>query len=203
MHIVLLANSKTIEAFSNSYPNLNITASHTWEDLKTNHADAIFNLLDDAPLKDYTTITIPVFINSVSKTLSEFNHPKNVVRINGWNGFFENKTWELSGLISEKHLVVIEALNKKFIVLPDEPGFVAPRVIAMIINEAYFAKDEGVSTELEIDMAMKLGTNYPKGPFEWKNEIGITNIFSLLSVLKIKDKRYQPSSLLVKEAIQS
>jgi len=139
----------------------------------------------------------------VSKTLSEFNHPKNVVRINGWNGFFENKTWELSGLISEKHLVVIEALNKKFIVLPDEPGFVAPRVIAMIINEAYFAKDEGVSTELEIDMAMKLGTNYPKGPFEWKNEIGITNIFSLLSVLKIKDKRYQPSSLLVKEAIQS
>ncbi len=67
--------------------------------------------------------------------------------------------------------------------LPDEPGFVTPRVISMIINEAYFAFAEGVSTPEEIDTAMKLGTNYPYGPIEWGNRIGLQNVVRLLKKL--------------------
>ncbi len=48
----------------------------------------------------------------------------------------------------------------------------------MIVNEAFFAFGEKISTIEEIDMAMKLGTNYPNGPFEWAEKIGIENIFN-------------------------
>jgi 3-hydroxyacyl-CoA dehydrogenase len=43
----------------------------------------------------------------------------------------------------------------------------------MIINEAYFALEDNVSTKAETDIAMKLGTNYPYGPFEWGQLIGL------------------------------
>ena len=72
----------------------------------------------------------------------------------------------------------------------------------MIINEAYYAKDEDVSTEKEIDTAMKLGTNYPFGPFEWAQIIGIRNIYTLLKTLSEKDNRYIPSPLLETEAMK-
>ena len=70
----------------------------------------------------------------------------------------------------------------------------------MIINEAYFTLEENVSTKEEIDIAMKLGTNYPYGPFEWSKKIGLKNIADLLKELFITEKRYQPAALLLKEA---
>ena len=44
----------------------------------------------------------------------------------------------------------------------------------MIINEAYFTWEAGTSTKEEIDIAMKLGTGYPYGPFEWGEKIGLS-----------------------------
>jgi 3-hydroxybutyryl-CoA dehydrogenase len=75
---------------------------------------------------------------------------------------------------------------------------VAARVISMIINEAFFTIAEKVSTKDEIDLAIKLGTNYAYGPFEWLNKIGIQNIYQLLEILSINDKRYMVSPLLEK-----
>lgn len=69
----------------------------------------------------------------------------------------------------------------------------------MIINEAYFAVNDEVSSKKEIDTAMKLGTNYPYGPFEWAALIGKNNILELLQKLSLTDTRYQPAELLIKE----
>jgi 3-hydroxybutyryl-CoA dehydrogenase len=77
---------------------------------------------------------------------------------------------------------------------------ITPRIIAMIINEAYFTLEQKVSTKEEIDLAMKLGTGYPLGPFEWSNRIGLTKVYSLLSRLNLMEPRYQPSALLKQEA---
>ena len=169
---------------------------------KDENADAYFNLLDDAGLMKYSNNKKPVFINSVTHTLSENNHTENIIRFNGWKGFMKRDTWELSGKIGDVHDEILNTINKNKISLPDEPGFISPRVIAMIVNEAYFAKQENVSTEDEIDIAMKLGTNYPKGPFEWAKEVGIKNIFTLLKTLSISDKKYTPAALLEFETLQ-
>jgi 3-hydroxybutyryl-CoA dehydrogenase len=47
---------------------------------------------------------------------------------------------------------------------------------------------------------MKLGTNYPYGPFEWSKKIGLKNIAALLSELSLTENRYLPAGLLLKEA---
>ena len=67
----------------------------------------------------------------------------------------------------------------------DEPsGDVALRVISCIVNEAFLSLSEGVATAEDIDRAMKLGANYPKGPFEWADEIGTGRILHTLDSLR-------------------
>jgi 3-hydroxybutyryl-CoA dehydrogenase len=75
----------------------------------------------------------------------------------------------------------------------------------MIINEAYYTVQERTALPEDIDQAMKLGTNYPKGPFEWCREIGINNVYHLLDsmYLDTREERYKICSLLKQEWINS
>jgi 3-hydroxybutyryl-CoA dehydrogenase len=142
-----------------------------------------------------TVLPKPVFINSVSCSLTETND--SFVRINGWATFLKRSIIEASAndTVQNKAEQVLASLNKKIDWVVDIPGFISARVISMIINEAYFALREGVSTKAEIDIAMKLGTNYPYGPFEWSEKI-----YELLTALSKINSRYKPASLLTKEA---
>ena len=164
-------------------------------------AAAFFNLNDSTIYPGYSSIARPVFINAVSTTLKESNAPANVLRINGWTGFLQRPAWEIVGEVDDKVHAVLAQLNKAIMPVADEPGLVSARIIAMIINEAWFAIGDEVSSRKDIDTAMKLGTNYPFGPFEWATVIGPGNILELLNKLTVTDKRYQPAPLLIKEAM--
>lgn len=144
----------------------------------------------------------PAFINEVIKTSSALNYPKNIVRMNGWPGFIQRKTWEVVSNDMKATEKIAMQIDRKIIAVKDEPGLVAARVISMVINEAFFAIEEKISSRQEIDMAMKLGTNYPFGPFEWAEKIGIENIYSLLEALSKNDQRYLPSNELKKEFLE-
>jgi 3-hydroxybutyryl-CoA dehydrogenase len=111
---------------------------------------------------------------------------------------------EAAGTDDMKEIVaeIFSHINRKVEWIPDVTGFVSARVICMIINEAYYALEEKVSTKEEIDTAMKLGTSYPYGPFEWSRKIGVKNIFELLSVLAKTNARYEPAALLKDEALK-
>jgi len=158
-------------------------------------------------LKDYNEINIEIFekkdviINEVSQTLHELNLPENFHRINAWPGFLQRKTWEIVSNTPEKIKDVLAIFNRKIFSVKDEPGFVSARVISMIINEAFYAVGEQISTKEEIDLAMKLGTNYPYGPFEWAEKIGIENIIKLLEKLAEKEERYIPADALLNFSI--
>jgi 3-hydroxybutyryl-CoA dehydrogenase len=162
------------------------------------YTDALaFFIMDENASFDFATTTTPVFINSVTNTLQELNAPKNVLRINGWQGFLQRPVWEIAGIVDDNITTIAENINKKIIAVKDEPGLVAAKIIAMIINEAYFALGDGVSTKEEIDIAMKLGTNYPYGPFEWAKKIGTKNIVTLLQKLSLSHSRYKPAPALL------
>jgi len=165
-------------------------------------ADAFF-VMKENNCFNYTETAKPVFINSVTATLKELNVPDNVLRINGWNGFLQRPVWEISGILDDCNKGVLKKLDKKIHVVNDNPGLVSAKIIAMIINEAYFALGDEVSSKTEIDTAMKLGTNYPYGPFEWAQKIELKNIYLLLQKLSLFDKRYQPAPLLITEATQN
>ena len=76
-------------------------------------------------------------------------------------------------------------------------GFIFPRTIVQIINEAHFALEEKIASKEDINRAMKFGVNYPKGPFEW-SEGKEQYVKILLQELlhKTGDNRYLPSKLL-------
>ncbi len=167
------------------------------------HADAFFYLKDNIIFPDFSAIKKPVFINSVVQTLAHLHTPEYVLRINGWPTFLQRTVWEIAGEVNENIDAVFKTLNIKINVVKDEPGFITARIIAMIINEAYFAVEDEVSSKDEIDIAMKLGTNYPFGPFEWAKLIGTNNILALLQKLSTTDKRYLPAKQLIKEAIEN
>lgn len=141
-----------------------------------------------------------VIINDVLHTPS-VSHPK-LIRVNAWPGFLKNEVLEASGPETADKMAaakIFAGFGKKTEWLPPSPGFVAPRVISMIINEAYLALEEGVSSKNEIDTAMKTGTNYPYGPFEWARKIGLKNIYQLLVRLTDQNKQFQPAALLQQE----
>ena len=77
-------------------------------------------------------------------------------------------------------------------------GFVYPRILAMIINEAWLALEDGLADRDNIDLAMKNGVNYPWGPFEWGEKIGLDKVRTLLDELytATKNERYRTCSLL-------
>ncbi len=118
-------------------------------------------------------------------------------RFNGWNSFYEQAPLEVV-IKNEDDAKALEALGIKYKNVADVSGMLTPRVVSMIINEAYFALSENVSSKTDIDTAMKLGTNYPYGPFEWAEIIGVQKVYALLHNLA-HDKRYLPAPALVKE----
>lgn len=80
----------------------------------------------------------------------------------------------------------------------DSPGLILTRIISQIINEAAFAVGEGVADMATVDVAMKLGVNYPSGPFEWGKQIGYNRIVSVLDNLYefYHEERYRVAPLL-------
>lgn len=173
-----------------------------------NSADAIIDLLFENNAARVDTLCeckdTLVIINSVTDTLRETNAA--FIRIGGWNTFLTSTKIEgccLQEAKKEKAEKVFEQLGKTVEWLPDTPGLVTPRVVSMIINEAYLALQEGVSTPAEIDTAMKLGTAYPYGPIEWGNLIGLQRIVTLLNKLAHAQPRYTPAVLMVQETDRS
>ena len=80
----------------------------------------------------------------------------------------------------------------------DAPGLVVARTIAMLINEAADAVQQGVCNETAADAAMKLGVNYPAGPFEWLARWSAREVVSLLDALDhhYRGERYRASPYL-------
>jgi 3-hydroxybutyryl-CoA dehydrogenase len=79
--------------------------------------------------------------------------------------------------------------------LPDWPGLVVMRTLAMLINEGFEAALQNVGKDSDIDLAMRFGVNYPKGPFEWGREIGLKRVLATLDNVHemTGDPRYRAS----------
>ncbi|HEX5209668.1 MAG TPA: 3-hydroxyacyl-CoA dehydrogenase [Steroidobacteraceae bacterium] len=88
-------------------------------------------------------------------------------------------------------------------VIKDSPGFVAPRILAMIVNLACEIAQLGIGTPEDIDIAMRLAQNYPRGPFEWGEWLGPQRVHDMLRQIQeiTGSDRYRPSLWLRRRAI--
>lgn len=95
-----------------------------------------------------------------------------------------------STIDASKLVDFLAVLGKTAEPIKDALAGVFPRTLAMIVNEAAFAVEEQVATPADIDLAMKLGTNYPSGPLAWCDEIGAK---ALVAVLDALQREYDPA----------
>ena len=91
-----------------------------------------------------------------------------------------------------------QSLGQETVLVADGPGLIRARTVCCLINEAASALLEGVASAEDIDLAMKLGTNYPHGPLEWADHIGLDAVLGVMTALfeEWGEDRYRPSPLL-------
>ncbi len=201
MHIVIHAFTAQKELLNSRFNKPGITLS--W--FEPGDAIPMGDLYIDYGFEEngacFNAIThAPVLVNSVIDTTA--NMPANFVRFNGWNGFIEKSTMEIAAGNKPTIAAVsdcLKCIDQSFLLAPDTPGMISGRVVAMIVNEAYFGLGDGISTKKDIDIAMKLGTNYPYGPFEWSALIGLKKIYALLVKLRDTNMRYEIAPALYNE----
>jgi 3-hydroxybutyryl-CoA dehydrogenase len=93
--------------------------------------------------------------------------------------------------------------GRKVSAIKDSPGFVLQRVCAMIANLGMEMAQIGLAAPAEIDLAMRLGLNYPKGPFALGAEMGGPATLRIMQQLHgiTGDDRYRPSLWLRRRAL--
>ena len=94
---------------------------------------------------------------------------------------------------------VTKRMGKEPVVVnKDSPGFVVTRVLIPALNEAMYLVWEGIAEPEDVDKAIKLGLNWPMGPFTLLDYLGLDTILSITGVFQneIGDPKYRPCPLL-------
>ena len=104
---------------------------------------------------------------------------------------------------SDETLKVAEFLaltmGKETVEVKESPGFVTTRINALVGNEAFYMLQEGIASAQDIDKAIRLGLNYPMGPFEMIDLVGLDTRLSILHFLYERlGEKYRPCPLMVK-----
>jgi 3-hydroxybutyryl-CoA dehydrogenase len=96
-----------------------------------------------------------------------------------------------------------QKLGKLVSVIDDAPGMVVMRTVAMLANEAADAVQQGIASSHDVDLAMRKGVNYPRGPLAWADAIGLQTICTVLRNLSTLygEDRYRLSPLLRRKAV--
>ncbi len=156
---------------------------------------------------------LSIFVNTPKISLQELlffvegDFSNNLFGFNGLPTFINRGLLEVS-ILAEEHKATLtelcQGLKTEFELVNDRVGMVTPRIIFMIINEAYYTVQEGTATKHDIDLGMKLGTNYPFGPFEWCEKIGIAHVYETLEAIyeDTKEERYKICPLLKSEYLK-
>lgn len=204
MTIAILCDPATKEEIllKGIHPSIEIYWVDSLSALNMMEADAWFDLQfrnDPERIQQYGQLR-PLFLGANEITCTDL--PADCYRINDWPGMLNRSIIEITAAEgSDKATAekILGAMGWNWEWTPDIPGFISNRVIAGIVNEAYFTFEAGTSSKEEIDTAMKLGTNYPFGPFEWSKKIGLDKILGLLQRIAHTDDRYTPSAALIKD----
>lgn len=212
-NIILICSDAQLKAFQSRFTDVNLHAFPSFEAVPQDlwrKAQALIDCslhISVSQVEFYAQeIDGIVVLNGVANNVLEaYNALKDgkasVATMNLWPSFLELAKAEISIPLERHHTAItefFENFNWPFEKVACRVGLVTPRVIAMIINEACYTVQEGTAGMKDIDLAMKLGTNYPFGPFEWANRIGIGNVYGTLEAMyaDTQEERYKICPLL-------
>ena len=145
--------------------------------------------------------------NTSSLSISDMaSQSKNQERIVGIHFFNPAPVMKLIELIkgkntSDETLQIAKEFSKKLdkrvVIVKDSPGFVTSRLIYTMCNEAIKMKEEGLASTEDIDIACKMAFNFPMGPLELSDLVGL-DVYQHIGEYLAKEfgEKYKPSSLI-------
>jgi 3-hydroxybutyryl-CoA dehydrogenase len=92
----------------------------------------------------------------------------------------------------------VQSLGKETVIVKDSPGFVTNRIVTLVMNEAAKLLEEDLASIEDIDKIERLSHNWPMGPFELADLVGIDVVVDLLEGIYQQTgwERYKPAPLL-------
>lgn len=143
----------------------------------------------DKALPPSTTILSSSLTVTATEQASWLNHKARVVGCGFLPTFSGKPLIEVAPTVfspsSRVELVqeFFRSLGKEIELVQDRIGMVFPRVLCRIINESAFALQEEIAGPQDLDLAMKVGADFPFGPIEWADRIGMNHVVAILSAL--------------------
>jgi 3-hydroxybutyryl-CoA dehydrogenase len=146
----------------------------------------------DAMLDARCALLVDAYATDVEACASELRHPE---RLAGYGvvGSLRNQhgvevvAAQASRDVLELAREMFEAAGHGVVTVAGVAGLFLGRTIGGIVNEAVTVVEAGVATAEDVDLAMRLGTNYPRGPLEWGREIGGRRIARILERVAARD----------------
>lgn len=129
-------------------------------------------------------VTVPVGSGAAGARLAEWSCPV--------------QARDANETVAELPETVLHQLGFDTVLIRDGAGGVLARILSMVLNEAVEVVRSGVAKSDEVDVAMRLGTNYPQGPLAWLRELGVASVWTTLNALMrdLGEDRYRPSPAL-------
>jgi 3-hydroxybutyryl-CoA dehydrogenase len=140
----------------------------------------------DSLLGPETVFLVDAYATGLAACTARLKHPERVVGFGILGSIESQRAVEIvdSELVSDDALALaqelFESIGKGVVLVEDVPGLFLGRVVGSIVNEAVIAVHENVADADDIDVAMRLGTNYPIGPIAWGREIGGARVTRIL-----------------------
>lgn len=159
-----------------------------------------------APGLDSLCVVLPWGADATAAALDEGLDASRTVALDAWFGLDKRRTlmttpMTRSGWRDAAH-ALFAADGVPISVIRDCPGFVAPRVVAQIVNIACDIAQQRIATPEDIDRAVTLGLGYPRGPLAMGDALGPARVLALLRGLQdfYGDPRYRASPWLTRRA---
>lgn len=168
----------------------------------------VVDILDRSLLPDRLIVTATLSVTATQVAAWTATHvaaqPGRVVGFGALSPLKKGQLIELAAALQSDSTSVGKAqqfftrLGLETAIVQDSVGLVLPRIVCSLVNEAAYSLMEGVAQPRDIDTAMKLGTNYPRGPLEWGDVIGLDIVLAVLRGLfdEYGEEHYRPAPLL-------
>ena len=160
----------------------------------------------ERPDGEVLCVVTPVGQDVSSAAVAQGLDARRCVGIDTLFGLQHRRTLMVSPVTSPEYVAQAQALfasdGVPVSVVRDSPGFVAQRVVAMIVNIACEIAQRRIATPGDIDRAVTLGLGYPQGPLAMGDAIGPARVLAILRGLEryYGDPRYRPSGWLTRRA---